>query len=325
MKTFEIIKYSEEHFTVWNEFVAKSKNATFLFHRDFMEYHKDRFEDFSLMVYKEDQLVALLPANLIGNEVFSHQGLTYGSFIISEKARLFSVIEAFKDVLEFLNSQGLLKLTIHLIPSFYCLLPSDELEYFLFRAKAQLIKKDVLMVIDYRNKIKFQKKRREGINKAMRNGLVVKIDNDFDSFWNKILIPNLSNKYNVSPVHTLGEIKKLASIFPENIIQVNVYKDDTIIAGTTLFLTKTTVHPQYVSANGHKNAYGSLDLLYDYLIDAYKEDKNYFDFNTSSEDGGNVLNEGLIFWKESCGARAFVSNVYAIETEVFKTFKIPLL
>lgn len=290
-----------------------------------MEYHQNRFEDFSLMVFKDNQLIALLPANVVGNQVYSHQGLTYGSFIVSEKAKLFSVTEAFKSVLEFLNSQGLLQLTIHIIPSFYCLLPSDELQYFLFRANAQLVKRDVMMVIDYTYKLKFQKKRREGINKAVRNGLVVKIDNDFDGFWTKILIPNLSNKYGVSPVHTLDEIKVLASKFPKNIIQVNVYKDDVIVAGTTVFLTKTTVHPQYVSANNNKNTYGSLDLLYDYLIELYKDDKNYFDFNTSSEDQGNVLNEGLIFWKESCGARAFTSDVYTIETEVFKTFKIPLL
>ena len=43
-----------------------------------MDYHKDRFEDYSLMVFKDEKLVAVLPANRVEDKLFSHQGLTYG-------------------------------------------------------------------------------------------------------------------------------------------------------------------------------------------------------------------------------------------------------
>ena len=46
-----------------------------------MEYHNDRFEDFSLMVYKNGKLIALLPANKKDNIVYSHQGLSYGGVV----------------------------------------------------------------------------------------------------------------------------------------------------------------------------------------------------------------------------------------------------
>ncbi len=290
-----------------------------------MDYHIDRFEDFSLMVYKEDKLYAVLPANKINTTVISHQGLTYGNLVLQDNAKLLYSFEAFKKVLEHLYFKGIFKLDIRIIPTFYNSMPSDELEYFLFKAEARLKKRDVLMVIDYNHKLRFQKNRREGINKAIRNGLTVKTDGDFDAFWNKILIPNLSEKHNTKPVHTLDEIKLLAYRFPDNIQQINVYKEDKIVAGTTVFITKTTIHPQYVSGNTDKNTFGSLDLLYDFIINHYRDDKRYFDFNISSEENGKLLNQGLIFWKEGCGARTFTSDNYIIDTEAYKTLEIRLV
>src|SRR5215216_754207 len=77
MKQYTIKKYDQSDYTIWNDFVALAKNATFLFHRDFMEYHQDRFEDFSVLVFEGEKLKAVLPANKAENSVYSHQGLTY--------------------------------------------------------------------------------------------------------------------------------------------------------------------------------------------------------------------------------------------------------
>ena len=81
------------------------------------------------------------------------------------------------------------------------------------------------------------------------------------------------------------------------------------------------MHPQYVSANLNKNELGSLDFLYDFIIEEFKENRNFFSFNTSSEENGKLLNEGLLFWKESCGARPFVFNNYMLETKSYKTLE----
>ncbi|HQW68620.1 MAG TPA: hypothetical protein PLH25_03065, partial [Flavobacterium sp.] len=81
MKNYTIKKYNSEYFTIWNAFVSSSSNATFLFHRDFMEYHSDRFEDYSLLVFEDEKLISIFPANRVENTVFSHQGLTYGGFV----------------------------------------------------------------------------------------------------------------------------------------------------------------------------------------------------------------------------------------------------
>lgn len=319
---YQAIKYSDNKKKEWDQFVSTAKNATFLFQRDFMDYHKDRFEDFSLMIYKDEKLFAVLPLNKNEEIAYSHQGLTYGSFILQETAKLTGAFLAFKEALKFLFERGIKKLDLRVIPTFYNSLPSDELEYILFKIDSSLIKRDVIMLINYHNKLRFQKNRREGINKAKRNGLVVKVDGDYDAFWNEILIPNLSKKHGAKPVHALDEIKLLASRFPNNIFQVNVYKGEKIVAGTTVFLTKNVVHPQYVSGNDDKNIYGSLDFLYDFIIDHFKEERSYFSFNTSSEENGKLLNKGLLFWKESCGARPHVFNNYILNTENYKTLEL---
>ena len=286
-----------------------------------MDYHKDRFEDFSLLIYKGERLYALLPANINDDVVYSHQGLTYGSFVLQDSAKLKSTFLAFKEVLKFLFEERIKKLDIRIIPSFYNSLPSDELEYILYKAEGSLVKRDVILLIDYQNKLRFQKNRREGINKAKRKNLIVKVDGDYEKFWNEILIPNLKEKYNTSPVHSLDEIKLLAARFPKHIKQVNVYQDDKIVAGTTLFLTKNVVHPQYISGNENKNELGSLDLLMNDVFDHFKEGRNYFSFNTSSEENGKLLNEGLLFWKESCGARPLIFNNYEINTDTYRTLE----
>ena len=325
MSNYRVEKYTKENRLAWDTFISEAKNATFLFARDFMEYHSDRFTDYSLLVYKDDMLYAVLPANIVGDKLYSHKGLTYGSLVLSKSAKLLYTFEAFKALLAFLNAKAISTLELRNIPTFYNTMPSDELSYFLFKANATLIKRDALMVIDTSTKIKFQKNRREGINKAKRNGLTIAVDDNFEGFWNEILIPNLQKKHGVAPVHSLEEIQLLATNFPDHIKQVNVYKDNVIVAGTTLFLTKTTIHPQYVSGNSDKNAFGSLDLAYDYIINHFDSSKRYFDFNISSEENGTALNSGLIFWKESCGARTYVADNYLIDTACYKTLDLHIL
>ena len=321
---FTITRYNASHHEIWDNFVSRAKNATFFFFFNFMDYHAHRFEDYSLMVYKGSKLFALLPAHKMKHSLCSHNGLTYGGLVLSEQAKLLEVYEAFKTLLEFLDEAGFQKMELKIIPTFYNTSPSDELAFLLYKANAHLMRREVLMVIDYQNQLPFQKNRREGLNKAKRNGLELRVDENYEGFWNEVLIPNLASKHQVAPVHSLAEIQLLAARFPENIKQVSVYKEGKIVAGTTVFLTKTTVHPQYVSGNRDKNADGSLDLAYDFAINHFKQGRRYFDFNISSEENGTVLNQGLIFWKETCVARTFVADNYSVVPHSYKQLNLIL-
>lgn len=318
MNTYKIIKYTSEHYQKWNNFVAKSKNATFLFHRDFMEYHSDRFQDFSLLVFDENEnLKAILPANISNEKVFSHQGLTYGGMVIDSTLKLEKFITIYTEILLFLNENGIKTIDFKLIPNIYCSQPSEEINYALFLSEAKLKRRDSLVTVDLQSSFKIDLNRVEGVKRAEKLGLEIKKTSDLSSFWKEVLIPNLEAKHDAKPVHTLEEIESLQEKFPNNIIQYNVCQNDEIIAGTTLFIDRKTVHVQYISAVGDKNQHGALDYLFHYLITKVYADFDYFDFGISNENQGKNINKGLQYWKETFGARTFVQDFYEVETKNF--------
>lgn len=312
---FTIKAYTENYKEIWNEFVAISKNATFLFYRDFMEYHQDKFEDASMLIFKNEKLIALFPANKINNKLYSHQGLTYGGLLLTNEIKLKDVLEGFKSLLENLNSQDIDIVELKQIPPIYYKNPSDELQYLMFLLNAKLIRRDTLSVVNLKNNKKFSKDRIQGIKRAQNYNLEIKEVQVFDDFWNKILIPNLKQKHAITPVHSLEEITLLKEQFPNNIRQFNVYNNDKIVAGTTVFETDTVAHSQYISANNEKNILGSLDALHSYLIKEVFAHKLYFDFGVSNENKGRNINEGLQYWKEGFNAQTITQDFYEIETK----------
>ena len=318
MKKYIIKRYETKNYSDWNAFISTAKNATFLFNRDFMEYHSDRFEDFSLMIYEEDKLVSVLPANRVGDTIFSHQGLTYGGLVFQNNIRLGNSITVLKQILDYLNQNEIDKFNLKLIPSIYCDGFSEEIEYSLFLLNAQLLRRDCLSVLDLTKPFSISKTRKESIRRGVKNDLVIKEELNFELFWNEILIPNLDKKHKAKPVHSFEELIKLQQIFPENIRHFNVYDKGKIVAGTTIFISEKVVHPQYISGNNQKNELGSLDYLYDYLINVVFKDKNFFDFGPSHEENGLKINEGILFWKESFGAKTTVQDSYEIVTKKHK-------
>ncbi len=307
-------KYDKSKAKLWDQFVDKAKNATFLFKRDFMEYHKDRFEDFSLMIYsKKKELIALFPANRNGSCVYSHQGLTYGGIITKEHSRVEESYSVFSSIIEYLKLSEILKLVYKDIPDIYCSQSNDEFKYFFNLNKATLLKTYLFNIVDLRTAIKLRGGRKNGMKRGKQHRLVVKEENNLDSFWNQILIPNLKNKFEARPVHTLNEIEYLKSQFPNQIRQFNVYHDDTIVAGTTIFETKFVAHSQYASALPNKNLLGSVDFLHYHLITEVFKNKKYFDFGTSHENGGKTINEGLNYWKQSFGGTSKVQCFFELD------------
>ncbi len=278
-----------------------------------MEYHADRFEDFSLLIFKNEKLVAVFPANIRDGVVYSHQGLTYGGLVLKEKSKFKEVLEVFNALLCYYAKSEVKFLEIKMLPPFYTVIPNDELQYLMFILKAQCWRKDVLSTINLKESVSISKNRMEGYKRGVKNGLEIKEELDFEQFWKTILTPNLQQKHNALPVHTLSEITLLKQRFPENIRQFNVYSNQEIVAGATLFITGEVVHCQYISGNALKNQLGSLDFLFYVLIKREFSSYQFFDFGSSNEDNGVHINQGLQFWKEGFGARTIVQDFYRID------------
>lgn len=309
----EIRRYRREDKELWNSFVSKARNATFLFDRNYMDYHADRFDDNSFMFYHKGKLKAVLPANVAGDTLYSHQGLTYGGLLLDKKATVEDVLECFDSLNSWLRENGISKVVYKALPWIYQQYPSQEDLYALtWKCKAQLIFRDISSTIGIDNKLKFAESRKSGIRKALSLNIEVGESNDVDGFWH-VLEDNLGNRYNAKPVHTANEMKLLMSRFPNSIKLYVAKMNGEIVGGTLIYVTPQVVHTQYISASLEGKKHGALDLLFDYIINKVYANFRYFDFGKSTEQGGAYLNEPLIFQKEGFGGRGVCYDWYQWE------------
>ncbi len=285
-----------------------------------MEYHQDRFDDFSLLIFKKNKLIALLPANKQGNTLCSHQGLSYGGLILPSKSNFENVLEVMKSILIFLSKNKIEKLKIKQLPKIYNQKTSDELDYLFFILRAESFRRDLSMAIKLEEVVSYSKLRRREIKKAENLGLRFTESDNMSLFWNSILIPNLKGQHGVSPVHSIEEMTLLKDRFPNYIKQFSVFDGEEILAGCIVFETKTVAHLQYISTRRNIKM-GALDYLIHMLITTIYRDKAYIDFGISNENQGRNINLGLLNWKQSFGASSVVHDFYEIEVANYKLLK----
>src|ERR1035437_1982139 len=123
----KIEKYGSPAAAHWNNFVRDSKNGTFPFDRNYMEYHAERFTDYSLMCYDDkERLLALLPATVNGDVVISHGGLTYGGIVSGADMKTATMLKLFDALLDFLKKDGKKRFVYKAIPHIFHFMPAEE-------------------------------------------------------------------------------------------------------------------------------------------------------------------------------------------------------
>jgi hypothetical protein len=268
------------------------------------------------MFYDGKKLKAVLPASINGNVLASHGGLSFGGLVLGFKTKTTTIVDIFKSLLIFARENGIDKIIYKNVPHIYHLYPAEADLYAMYLMDAKLVKRNPSAVIKMEDKLGFQSLRKRSLKKAAAKGVVVREVDDYKLYWD-ILTDNLLNKHSVTPTHSLEEIEYLKSLFPENIKLFASYMKGSLLAGVVMYENKTVTRAQYIAASLEGRDVGALDIIFDYLINAYYKDIDYFDFGVSTEtflvDGKYVLNEGLIFQKEGFGARSIVYDIYEIE------------
>lgn len=315
LEAYAVERYSPQRKAMWDAFLSTAKNATFLFRRDYMDYHSDRFADHSLMVFRGNRLAAIMPANLgAGNRIISHEGLTYGGLAVPRDSTLSEVLASFHALLRYLHQAGIHLLLYKGCPRFYNTLPDDEVAYALFILEAQLSRRDCALVVNLGERLPLSKRRKREINKANRAEVRLVRETSFAPFWERVLVPRLASRYGVKPVHSLDEITLLASRFPEHIKQYAAYYGDEIVAGATIYETAQVAHAQYIAVSDRGQEIGAIDSLFAWLLDECYKSKLFFSFGICNENQGRSLNHGLLDWKEGFGGRSCAHDFYELDT-----------
>lgn len=306
-----IERYETALASEWDDFNLGSKNGIFLFNRDYLEYHNDRFVDHSLVIFKEEKILALFPANEIEFEIHSHAGLTFGSLIMGFDLKAFEVLEIFSQIKEYYSDLGFKKIVYKAIPSIFQKYASDEDIYALFRNGAQLFRRDISSVIDLKNKIRFSESKRQSIAKCIQDNIIFSENIDFKEYWS--LLTEVLSKFDVKPVHSLQEIKELKSLFSKEIRLFEARRGDELLAGIVIYDYGKVVHTQYMANSQEGRKIGALDFINHCLINQIFQDREYYSFGISTESQGKVLNEGLIQQKEMMGGRGIAIDFYSIQ------------
>ena len=192
--------------------------------------------------------------------------------------------------------------------------PAQDDLYALFRLGARRIRCDISSTIDLQNRCSLSQRRKRGLKKAIKTGIkIIEGTCHLAALW-EVLTDNLASKHNVQPVHNLAEIKLLAERFPENIQCICGVLDNRVIAGIVLFNTPITSHAQYIASSKHGYEISALDALFEYCINtALTENKRWFDFGISTEQGGLLLNEGLYAFKTEFGGGGTVHEFFELD------------
>jgi hypothetical protein len=313
--SIEIVPYIKAHETVWEEFCAGAVNATFLHTRRFLCYHGDRFKDLSVLIMESGRMVGIFSAAESPSDskvVISHPGTTYGGIVHRGWLTGMRMIEALTVLSEYYGKGGYHRLQYKAVPPIYTITPAQDDLYALFRLGAQRVSCDLSCTIDLANRQPLSERRRRGLKKAQKTVTLSSDSALLVDLW-AVIAQNLARKHEAKPVHSVNEITLLQEYFPEQIIIRCALIEGHVEAGVVFFNSRSVWHAQYIAASESAYDVSALDAVFDSAIsEAQQAGARYFDFGTSNQDGGKMLNNGLYRFKSEFGGGGVAHEFYEL-------------
>jgi hypothetical protein len=298
----------------WDAFVRSARNGTFLFERGYMDYHADRFEDASLMLWQDDELRAVLPASRKGTEVTSHGGLTFGGLVLHGSVGAQQTLEMTEQLAHALRERGAKRLVYKPVPHIFHRQPSEDDLYALHRLGARTVRMDVSTTIDLSRRLPWSSQRRRALGRAHRAGVNVERCTDrlrHERYW-QLLAEVLAERHGVAPAHSVDEILRLASGFPQIALHCAL-RDTEVLAGVLSYRYDGVLHTQYLCTSPEGREVGALDAVIADLLEQECDGLRWLNFGVSTFDQGRQLNPGLVAQKEMFGGRSTVHQVLELD------------
>jgi hypothetical protein len=294
----------------WDGLVAGARARHFLFERDYMDYHADRFVDASLVVLWDGRPIAALPASRHGDDVVSHGGLTFGGLLSGSELTTVRAMGAMDAIFAVLRADGARRLVYKPVPHIYRLAPAEEDLYALHVAGARLDRRDVSAAVAPASRPAYSSERRRAARRGAKAALALAESDQIEVFA-ELLAEVLIERHHVAPVHTPAELRLLADRFPGRIRLWTACAGGEMVAGVVVYETPVVAHAQYIASGPLGRELHAGDALFDHLLRVVYPTK-WFDFGISNERDGE-LNRGLIRNKEGFGARAVLYDRYVLD------------
>lgn len=313
--TLRVEPYTEARAEDWDRFCAGALNATMLHTRRFLSYHGTRFKDRSILLFNGDALVGVLPAaehRADTSLVVSHPGATYGGLVHHGHLAGGRMLEALQTVIDFFRSQGHAAFQYKALPHIYTGTPAQDDLYALFRLGATRLRCDLSSTISLDDRRPRPERRRRALKKALSQVCVEWDALDWPQVW-QLIADNLARKHSAKPVHSAQELAVLKQRFPEHIRVASARYGDTPVAAVVLFNARHVWHAQYIASSEQGHDAHALDAIFEAAIEKARDaEARYFDFGTSNEDAGKVLNAGLYQFKSEFGGGGVAHEFYQL-------------
>lgn len=324
---FTFKKFCDSYESIWDEFVEKSINGTFLQSRRFLNYHPvGKFIDYSIMIYDEkNKLCAIIPACDVREEgkriLYSHKGSTFGGIVIDKryyKAKY--LLEMVKELKVFIKSEGFNEIYLKATSEIFSSVKIDLMQYAFYYNGFQEYK-ELSTYINYgyyKENIlsNFSQGKKTHIRNCEKQSLIIRTlkKEDIPEFY-QVLCHNLE-KFHAKPVHIVEEfIDFLDNRLTNECEFFGCFMNNEMIAAAMMFyFHKTkTAHTQHLIALSDYNKLSPLSYMYYSMIKIMKErgfDK--ISFGIATENLGRVINMGLISSKEEYGSQHCNNMIYHI-------------
>lgn len=312
------VEYSPRLRNEWDQFVDENAlNSTFLHTRSFFDHDpRNAKEDSSLIFYKNNRIIAVLPAIIFETEdnivLHSHLRATYGGFLVNKKVGVEEALQLVESTIEYARNHGVTQIIIRNPFRIYHTNLCDETDYAMwyhgFRIKSREIETAVLIDGDIQSiRSKYHKGTKYSIGKS-RNKVVVRQSDDFKGFW-ALLEQCLMERHGQSPVHNYEAICRLRkSVGNDKVLLFCAYYNGELIGGNVVFnFGNRVLHGQYNASDRRYQHLAPLHATVDYLLQwCHERGFKYFNMGTSNLDDGKNLNLGLFSYKEGFGGRGLL-------------------
>jgi len=320
----QIVRYTNQHQELWDDFVWRSNNGTLFHSRTFLSYHPpDRFQDESLVIFKGDKLVAVIPAAKLDTAatesvLCSHPGASFGGIVMDRDSSLRdteTIVEAF---LSYCRERGFAGVEITLPPLVYLISPNHHLDYALQRNGFRFSKRELTSIIELnplavRLLDRFPRETRRAVRRAQKRGVKVSESEAWEVF-HQLLRNHMKSRHDVAPTHSCAELRDLHARFPDRVRLFAAFVGSEMVAGMTIFVCNRQVALAfyYVSHRESYQWYHGFNLLF-YEVAQWCVDQglHYLDFGTFTIN--SIPNWGLAGFKESFGTQGVFRDTLRIE------------
>ncbi len=317
-----VVPFAPEYAQLWDDFVWQSNNGTLFHTRAFLAYHPlGRFQDDSLLFFKEGKLLAVLPAATRAGDVSrilrSHPGASFGSFVTGFNLSLRDAERLVTHFLAYCHEHGYVGAELTLPPQIYLTRPSNYIDFILYQHGFRYRKREVSSVVPLDVPAErvielFSPESRRAVRRAQKLGVQIGESDDFPAFY-EILKKNLKLRHNVQPAHSLDELLKLRQMFPERIRLFAAHAESEMIAGIVIFVCNPRVALAfYISHREAFQRYRGVNLLFhEVFCWCIARGLRFLDFGIFTVN--MQPNWGLGRFKESFGAQGVFRDTMWLE------------